>query len=148
MTENNYTSDNIQVLSDLDAVRQNYGVYIGDNQTPVQLLQEAIDNAIDEVTNGYSDIIEVHIEKDTADNMKYTVVDNGRGIPTGTKIVEGKEMSILEAITTRLNSGGKFNNSAYLSSAGLHGMGMCIINALSDDFTVFSVSNGNCGFTL
>ena len=140
-----YTSENIQVLSDLDAVRQNYGVYIGDNQTPVQLLQEAIDNAIDEVTNGYSTGLEVHINKSTGDDMTYSVVDYGRGIPTGKKLVEGKEMSILEAISTRLNSGGKFNNSAYLSSAGLHGMGLCIINALSDKFSIMSTNNGIVG---
>lgn len=140
-----YTSENIQVLSDLDAVRQNYGVYIGDNQTPVQLLQEAVDNAIDEVTNGYSTGLEVHINKSVDDNMTYSVVDFGRGIPTGKKSVEGKEMSILEAISTRLNSGGKFNNSAYLSSAGLHGMGLCIINALSDEFSIMSTNNGIVG---
>lgn len=140
-----YTSENIQVLSDLDAVRQNYGVYIGDNQTPVQLLQEAVDNAIDEVTNGYSTGLEVHINKSVDDNMTYSVVDFGRGIPTGKKSVEGKEMSILEAISTRLNSGGKFNNSAYLSSAGLHGMGLCIINALSDKFSIMSTNNGIVG---
>lgn len=142
MNNSNYTSDNIQVLSDLDAVRQNYGVYIGDNQTPVQLLQEAIDNAIDEVTNGYATGVKVCIDRSVDDAMTYTVIDNGRGIPTGTKTVEGNEITILEAITTRLNSGGKFNNSAYLSSAGLHGMGLCIINALSDCFSVYSTNNG------
>lgn len=140
-----YTSENIQVLSDLDAVRQNYGVYIGDNQTPVQLLQEAIDNAIDEVTNGYSEGLEVYITKSAGDDMTYSVIDFGRGIPTGKKLVEGKEMTILEAISTRLNSGGKFNNSAYLSSAGLHGMGLCIINALSDKFSIMSTNSGITG---
>lgn len=141
-----YNENNIKVLSDLEHIRLNSSMYIGDSKDcPRQLLQEAIDNAIDEVTNGYSDGFEVHIAKTPEDNAIYKVVDYGRGIPTGYKEINNKKVSILEALTTKSNSGGKFDHTAYLSSSGLHGLGLTLINALSDRMHVESTHENIIG---
>ena len=103
-----YNAENIKVLSDIEHIRKNSGMYIGDVDTPHHLLQETIDNAIDEVTNGYSNGFEVHITKTPEDDAIYKVVDYGRGIPTGYKEINGQEFSILEVLATKSNSGGKF----------------------------------------
>lgn len=145
MKANNYNEDSIQILSDLDHIRKNSGMYIGDALNPHHLLQENIDNAIDEVINGYSNGFEVHINKTADDSMTYTVVDFGRGIPTGYKEINGKTISILEAITTKSNSGGKFDNKSYLNSSGLHGLGLKCINALSDGLVIKSIHDGKVG---
>lgn len=95
------------------------------------LFNEAIDNSVDEVLAGYSDSLIV----DCTVNDKratYAVIDKGRGIPTGTKKINGQNVPILEAIITKANSGGKFDSSAYLNSSGLNGVGACCINALAD----------------
>lgn len=145
----NYTADSIKILSDLEHIQQNPGMYIGECDTPKHLLQEAIDNAVDEVVNGYSKGFEVHINKTTADDISYSVIDFGRGIPTGYKEINGKTISILEALATKSNSGGKFSSDgeekAYLYSAGVHGLGMKCITALSDEFTIKSVNDGKVG---
>lgn len=139
-----YNSDSIKILSDIDHIRLRSGMYVGDNANTIPLFNEAIDNSVDEVTAGYSDslIIDCVVDDDKA---IYTITDTGRGIPTGVKEVNGQEVPILEAIITKANSGGKFDNSAYLSSAGLNGVGMCCINALADTMTVRSIHNGVAG---
>ena len=136
-----YNAENIKVLSDIEHIRKNPGMYIGDVDTPHHLLQETIDNAIDEVTNGYSDGFEVHITKTPEDDAIYKVVDYGRGIPTGYKEINGQEFSILEVLATKSNSGGKFDSKAYLSSSGLHGLGLKCVTALSDRVKITSINN-------
>lgn len=143
--QNNYTADNIKILSDLDHIRHRYGMYIGDNNNPHHLLQEVIDNAIDEIECHGSDKLEVHIDKTANNEIIYTVIDSGAGIPTGYKEVNGKKVSILEAILTKTNSGGKFDNTAYLSSAGTNGVGSTVVNALSDEVYIVSTHNGVTG---
>ena len=139
----NYNADSIRILSDLDHIRLNPAMYIGELDTPHHLLQECIDNALDETINGFSDGFEVYITNNG--NITYRVVDHGRGIPYGTKEVNGKEISILEALTTKSNSGGKFDNKSYLNSTGLHGLGLKCVNALSDNLTIISVNSGYKG---
>ena len=140
----NYNADSIKILSDIDHIRLRSGMYIGDNSNTIPLFNEAIDNSIDEVTAGYSDSLSVDCSVNDQ-QAKYTIIDTGRGIPTGTKEVNGQEVPILEAIITKANSGGKFDNSAYLSSAGLNGVGMCCINALADSMFIRSINNGVVG---
>nr|CAI9751689.1 DNA topoisomerase II large subunit [Caudoviricetes sp.] len=140
-----YNSDSIKVLSDIEHIRRNPGIYIGDIDTPHHLLQECIDNSVDEAMNGYSDGFEVHVSKTADDDMVYSVVDYGRGIPAGYKTINDKKLSILEVITTKSNSGGKFDNNAYLNSAGVHGLGIKCVNALADKLIIESVSDGMYG---
>lgn len=140
----NYNADSIKILSDIDHIRLRFGMYIGSNADTSPLFNEAIDNSIDEVTAGYSDNLTVDCIVDDK-QAKYVIIDTGRGIPTGTKEVNGQEVPILEAIITKANSGGKFDNSAYLSSAGLNGVGMCCINALADSMFIHSVHDGVVG---
>lgn len=139
-----YNSDSIKILSDIDHIRLRSGMYVGDNANTIPLFNEAIDNSVDEVTAGYSDSLIINCVVGD-DKAIYTITDTGRGIPTGVKEVNGQEVPILEAIITKANSGGKFDNSAYLSSAGLNGVGMCCINALADTMTVRSIHNGVVG---
>lgn len=140
----NYNADSIKILSDIDHIRLRSGMYIGDNSNTIPLFNEAIDNSVDEVTSGYSDSLLINCVVDD-EKATYTIKDTGRGIPTGVKEVNGQEMPILEAIITKANSGGKFDSSAYLSSAGLNGVGLCCINALADKMTLRSVNNGVVG---
>lgn len=140
----NYNAESIKILSDIEHIRLRFGMYIGSNADTFPLFNEAIDNSIDEVTAGYSDSLTVDCVVDSK-QAKYTIIDTGRGIPTGTKEVNGQEVPILEAIITKANSGGKFDNSAYLSSAGLNGVGMCCINALADSMFIHSVHDGVVG---
>lgn len=140
----NYNADSIKILSDIEHIRLRFGMYIGSNADTSPLFNEAIDNSIDEVTAGYSDSLTVDCVVDSK-QAKYTIIDTGRGIPTGTKEVNGQEVPILEAIITKANSGGKFDNSAYLSSAGLNGVGACCINALADSMFIHSVHDGVVG---
>ena len=142
--DKNYTADSIKILSDLDHIRHRSGMYISDGGV-AHLLQEALDNAIDEVECHGANLVKVDITSSTDNDITYTVVDNGAGIPTGYKEVNGKTVSILEAILTKTNSGGKFDNTAYLSSAGTNGVGSTVINALSDDVRVVSTYNGITG---
>lgn len=143
--ENEYTADSIRVLSDLDHIRQNPGMYISDVTTPHHLLTECIDNAIDEVANHGSKGFTVRVI--TADDkITYVVQDFGFGIPAGYKEVGEKQIAILELLLTKSNSGGKFDSKAYLSSAGLHGLGLKAINALADEVEVTSINNGTKGY--
>jgi len=126
---NAYTADNIRVLKGLEGVRARPAMYV-QGGTGVdgyhQLLTEIIDNAVDEALAGYADTIEVVLEADGS----ATVTDNGRGIPVGTMASEGGKAAI-EVIFAQLHSGGKFDDSAYKVSGGLHGVGSSVVNALS-----------------
>ena len=134
----NYDASNITVLEGLEAVRRRPGMYIGSVSTKGlnHLIYEIMDNSVDEHLAGFCDRIEVILEADGS----ATVSDNGRGIPVG---MHEKGVSAERLVFTTLHAGGKFDNDAYKTSGGLHGVGSSVVNALSKKLTVRVKSGGH-----
>lgn len=131
--DNSYTARDIEVLEGLEPVRKRPGMYIGgtDERAMHHLVAEVLDNAMDEAVSGHADTIHVELMP----GNKVLIRDNGRGMPVDPH-PKFKNKSALEIILTMLHSGGKFNSKVYATSGGLHGVGVSVVNALSDELEV------------
>lgn len=131
-----YTSKDIKVLDEISHIRNAPGMYIGSTETPTHLLEELLDNALDECLAGYANIVGIYID---TKNSKYTVCDNGRGMP----IEDGVPITV----STKMFSGGKFKNmkTAYNISVGIHGVGLTAVNALSNFYEIEIFKNKKHG---
>jgi len=133
LKETNYTAQDIEVLEGLEPVRLRPGMYIGgvDKNALHHLVNEIFDNSMDEVIAGHASEIKISVNKDGS----ISISDNGRGVPVDPH-PKFPDKSALEVILTTLHSGGKFNNKTYQTSAGLHGVGLSVVNALSSKLVV------------